>query len=122
MTPVNNNGETNVTVKICAAWTANAALSLFQAFRFFPSRKQAMVFDSFERHRALADHLIDPRNDLSDLLFRVDDFDQDREVAAKLEDLCDVDLMKRSTEAFDAAENRRASDAFVPQHLDDGGV
>jgi len=105
---------TNATVKICAAWTANATLRLYQAFRFFPSRKQTVVFDSFERHRALSDHLVDPRNDRSDLLFRIDNFDEDREVATKLEDFCDVDLMKRSTEAFDASEDRCASDSFVP--------
>src|ERR1035438_10352262 len=82
ITPV-KSGDTNATVKICAAWIANGlsfmlswAVSGLRCLRGYKSS----VFDSFQRHRSLSDHRVDARNESSDLLFRVDDFDEDREV------------------------------------------
>jgi hypothetical protein len=84
--------------------------------RLLSRRQEAPILDSFKRHRALAHHFIDSRNQLADFLFRVDHFDEHRKIATEAKDFGNVDLVMRA-EALDASEDRRPGHALMPKQL-----
>src|SRR3954465_1770900 len=74
--------------------------------------------DPLEREHAVADHLVQGRQDGLDPLRSVDHLDHDGEVVREAKDPSRMQVALRA-KALDTAEDRRTREALLAQHLDD---
>lgn len=77
--------------------------------------------DVLERHQALVHHAVEQRDELPNALFRIDDFDQNRQIRREIEDAGRVDD-GMPAETFDAFEYRSAGKSALPRRFHDRRV